>query len=86
MEAIIKLKASELKPDLIGAIQKIFAGQSVEIEIRVRDTSSLFVKESPEEYRRRIDGAIENSEKGENMVHFTGEEFEELMAKMTSGK
>ena len=51
MEAIIKLKPSELKPDLLGAIQKLFVGQSVEIEIHVRHASSVLTKETQEEYR-----------------------------------
>ena len=86
MEAIIKLKPSELKPDLLGAIQNMFAGQSVEIEIHVRNASSVITKETQGEYRLRIENAIGNVERGENLVRFTGEEFEELMAKMTAAK
>jgi hypothetical protein len=81
MDAIIKLRPSELKPDFLDAIQKMFAGQSVEIQIHVRDLSSVLVQESQEEYRKRITTAIDNSEKDENMIHFTGKEFEELMNK-----
>ena len=85
MEAIIKLKPSELRPDLVGAIQKMFSGQRVEIEIHVHDSQALLAEESPAEYRKRIDAAIENVEQGKNVVHFTGEEFEALMTKMVSG-
>jgi hypothetical protein len=86
MEAIIKLKLSELKADLLGVIQKMFNGQSVEIEIHVRHAPSVLTKETKEEYRLRIERAVQNIEKGENVVQFTGEEFEELMTKMKAIK
>ena len=65
----------------------MFSGQRVEIEIHVHDSSSsLLAEESPAEYRKRIDAAMDNVEQTKNIVHFTGEEFEELMTKMVSGK
>jgi hypothetical protein len=82
MEAIIKLKPSELKADLLGAIQKMFVGQSVEIEIHVRNAPSVLTKETKGEYRLRIENAVQNIENGESIIQFTGEEFEELMTKM----
>jgi len=82
METIIKIKPKELNTRLIDKIKK-FAGKDEASEILISikrsiSKKSLLKKETPPQTKARIDRAIENAEKGKNLVRFSGEEFETL--------
>jgi hypothetical protein len=82
METIIKLKSTDLNARLLNKIKK-YAGneKGLEIQISIKRPdrkSSLLISETQLQTRQRIDRAIEQIEKGRNLVKFSGEEFETL--------
>ena len=82
METIIKLKSKDLNARLLSKIKK-YAGKEKGLEIQISikrpdHKSKLLVPETQAQTRQRIDRAIEEIEKGRNLVKFSGEEFETL--------
>ena len=82
METIIKLKSKELNARFLSKIKK-YAGNDSESEIQITISrssgkSNLLTKETKNQAKRRIDKAIEEIEKGKNLIAFSGEEFETL--------
>jgi hypothetical protein len=82
METIIKLKSAELNARLLSKIKK-YAGndRGMEIQIKISRSArktSLTTKETKGQTKHRIDSAIDDLEKGKNVVSFSGDEFETL--------
>jgi len=83
MQTTYRLKVSELSSDFLKSVKSLFK-KDAEIEITVSnfDDFGLNKTETKEEYWARINKAIDNVEKGKNLIRFTGDEFEELTKKL----
>lgn len=79
VQATFTVSDTEFNAELVEHIKSIFAvkGQQFEVFIRVKR------KETLQEAKERIDRSIENIENGEQLVAFSGEEFEALAAQLS---
>ncbi|MCF8374398.1 MAG: hypothetical protein K9H64_22445 [Bacteroidales bacterium] len=79
MEAVFRLKVSEIDEAFLKVIKSLFV-KDKEIEVTFNSSTGidLFEHESREQYFNRLDKAIENVENGVNLVSFSEEEFDEL--------
>ena len=82
METIITINPKELNARLLNKI-KLFAGNEKGLEIQISIKSpgrriTLRAAETKVQARQRIDGAIEDIEKGKNLIKFSSQEFETL--------
>lgn len=78
MQALIRIKASELDLAFIEKIKALFQDEVLEIGInteRSAGASNDIIK---------LNQAIENVERDQNLVAFTGEEFEQLAQKLAA--
>lgn len=80
VQATFTVSDAEFNAELVERIKSIFAskGEKFEVVIRVKR------KETPQEAKERIDRSIENIEKGEPLIAFSGEEFEALAAQLSN--
>ncbi|WP_028524228.1 hypothetical protein [Runella limosa] len=81
METIIKIRPSELTVNLLEKLQYLLKGNdNYEITIQVAEKPSApFLRvETDEEAKERIDKAIQNVEKGEEVIAFSFDEFARL--------
>lgn len=78
MEAVLRIQSSEFTDELIEKIKALVRGKEhSEITISITESASrgILRKETREEYFERLEGALENFEKG-NVVTFSGDSFE----------
>lgn len=88
METIIKIKPAEFDNDFIRYLKKFVVNSNateIVIEVKRNGRTSITEKETRGQMKRRIEQAIENTERRKNLISFTGEEFE-MLAKKLSGK
>ncbi|GAB4488663.1 MAG: hypothetical protein OHK0019_05240 [Saprospiraceae bacterium] len=78
-EATLNISGSEFNSDLIERIKILLNGNIKDFEFQIR----IKAKESREEMRRRIDQAIEEIERGENLISYEPEEFETLIRQIS---
>lgn len=81
MEAVFKVQPSEFTDELIDKIRSLLSGvKNSEITISITETpsSGILREESREEYFKRLDKSIEDSEKG-NVISFNGDSFEQFV-------
>ena len=76
MQALIRIKASELDMNFVEKIKTLFKDEVLEIGINTERLSK------EENYSNELNQAIENVERNENLVAFTGGEFEQLAQKL----
>ena len=69
MESTYKLNTRELGPDFITAICGIYPGRNIEITVRECTDETEYLLQSPAN-RERLLKAIDNIEKGKNIVSF----------------
>jgi hypothetical protein len=81
METTYKLNARDLTPSFVASIQSTYLDRDIEITVREAETSIDEVEDDDEmdateylmqwpENRRRISQAIENVNRGENLISF----------------
>ncbi len=85
METVFRLKASELDLSFIKILKNILGkNDNVEVLInldkKIRKTLKV---ETKNEMRMRINKAIEETERGENLITFKGDEFGKYMKALT---
>ena len=81
METVFKLKASELDMSFLKML-KSFLGKNDDVEVSInldKKISKALKPETKEETKARIDKAIEETVRGENLITFTSEQFTEYM-------
>jgi|GEM_PF-1128687 hypothetical protein len=86
MEAVIKIKSSELTNELLDNIKRMFGEKAtVEIAIRVSDKEpkAYLFEETREEYFQNLREAIDDVENNRNLVRFTAEEFKQYAESLT---
>jgi hypothetical protein len=77
METTYKLNARDLTPSFVASIQSTYLDRDIEITVREAETSmdedemdaTEYLMQWPEN-RRRISQAIENVNRGENLISF----------------
>jgi hypothetical protein len=79
MQATFTITGSELSPTLFEQIKSMFRGDAKNFEVTIR----VKPKESAESNRQRIEQAAREMERGENVVQFTGVEFEQLVQELS---
>jgi NAD+--asparagine ADP-ribosyltransferase len=79
MQATFTVAGTEFNTDFLEKIRSLFRGngQNYEIVVRVKE------KETQEESNARIERRILEMERGENVVKFTGAEYEQLVQQLS---
>jgi len=83
MEAIYKLKANEINPNLMETIKKLFGSKEITITITTETDETEYLTANPANKKHLLD-AIKEVKKNKNLIRFTGKEFEELSEKLCS--
>ena len=78
MQALIRIKASELDLAFIEKIKTLFQDEVLEIGINTERSTEISNDIT------KLNQAIENVERDQNLVAFTGEEFEQLARKLAA--
>jgi hypothetical protein len=87
METIIRIKTDDLTPDFLQKIKTLFKNEvALEISITPVSDFGLAKKETPEEYKKRVNEAIGNLEGKNDTIGFSGSEFESLTIDLLSAK
>ena len=81
METIFKLKATELDSKFIETIKNLFKDSEIEISIKPIQDETEYLLSNPSNKKHLLD-AIKDVKKNNNIIRFTGKEFEELSAKL----
>ena len=77
MDTIFKIKASELDLNFIEAVKKLFKDSLISISI-----SSILDEEAGHVYSDDLLKSVDNVEKGNNLISFTMDEFEDYSKKL----
>ena len=77
MEAIYKLKASEVNTNLMDTIKKLFNGKEITITISTEPDETTYLMMNPSNEKHLMESMAE-----EPTVRFTPEEFKEMVDKM----
>ena len=78
MQALIRIKASELDLAFIEKIKALFRNEVLEIGINTERSAKL------SDDVTKLNKAIENVEHDQNLVAFTGDKFEQLAQKLAA--
>ena len=77
MEAIYKLKANEINPNLMETIKKLFGGKEITITITTDPDETTYLTMNPANKKHLLDSIAQ-----EPSVKFTPGEFREMVDKM----
>ncbi|HEY3370945.1 MAG TPA: hypothetical protein VGK10_08865 [Prolixibacteraceae bacterium] len=72
MEAIYKLKAKEIDPNLMDTIKKLFRGKEITITITTDDDETTYLTKNPANKKHLLDNIA-----AEPTIGFTAGEFDE---------
>jgi pantothenate kinase-related protein Tda10 len=78
VQAIFNISSTDFDQSLFDKIKSFIEGNDSEIQVRIKR------KESREEMRRRIEQVMEETMRGENLISFTGEEYEALVKNLSN--
>ncbi len=78
VQATFNISSSDFDQSLFDKIKSFIEGNDSEIQVRIKR------KESREEMRRRIEHAMDETERGENLISFTGDEYEALVKNLSN--
>jgi hypothetical protein len=73
---------AEFNEGLIDKIRSFINGSDVEITVNIRSKKKIRPLESQAETNRRIEQAMQEAERGENMITFTSQEYDALIKKL----
>ena len=79
IQATFTVSGSDFNADVFEQIKAFInsKGQDFEVLIKIKP------KESPNEMRKRIENAMDDTEKGINLINFTGDEYDSLVKKLS---
>jgi hypothetical protein len=77
MEAIYKLKANEISPNLMDTIKKLFKGKEITITISSEPDETTYLTMNPANERHLLESIAQ-----EPSIRFTPEEFREMVKKL----
>lgn len=80
METIFKLKATELDRSFIESVKSLFKDREIEISIKPTQDETDYLLNTPNNRKQLLD-AIKEIKKNKNLVHFSGQEFDEISEK-----
>lgn len=75
VKATFTISGSDFNADIFEQIKAFINGKGQNFEVSI----NLKTKETREEMRERIEKSMDDAEKGINQIHFTGEEYENLV-------
>ena len=78
MEAIYKLKANEISPNLMNTIKKLFGGKEITITITSETDETTYLNSNPANEKHLLDNLA-----AEPSIKFSGDEFMEYVNKQT---
>jgi low affinity Fe/Cu permease len=79
VQATFTVSGSEFNAQIFEQIRQFISNSGKEFEVMIK----VKTKETPEEMRLRIEKAMDDTEKGINLIHFSGNDYEELVQKLT---
>jgi antitoxin YefM len=68
MEAIYRLNAKELGSEFINSVRDAYMDRNIEITVREQDETEYLLSSSAN--RKHLEKAVENVERGENLISF----------------
>ncbi|KAF0238184.1 MAG: hypothetical protein FD181_1392 [Prolixibacteraceae bacterium] len=77
MEAIYKLKANEISPNLMDTIKKLFKGKEITITISSEPDETTYLTMNPANERHLLESIAQ-----EPSIRFTPEEFRKMVKKL----
>jgi hypothetical protein len=77
MEAIYKLKANEISPQLMDTIKKLFKGKEITITISSEPDETTYLTMNPANEKHLMESIAQ-----EPTVRFTPEEFKDMVNKL----
>jgi antitoxin YefM len=77
METVFRLKAKELDSSFIDTLKNLFKDREIEITIKPTQDETEFLFKTPANKKELLE-AIKEVKKNENLIRFSGKEFEEL--------
>ena len=79
IQATFTVSGSDFNADVFEQIKAFInsKGQDFEVLIKIKP------KESPNEMRKRIENAMDDTEKGINLINFTGDEYDNLVNQLS---
>jgi len=83
METVFRLKANELDNGFIDSLKNLFKDREIEISIKPTQDETEFLFKTPAN-KKELLAAIKEVKKNENLIRFSGKEFDELYEKMLS--
>ncbi len=78
VQATFNISSNDFDQRLFDKIKSFIEGNDAEIQVRIKR------KESRDEMRYRIEQAMEDTVKGENLISFTSEEYEVLVKNLST--
>ena len=79
-QTTFSISGSEFNEELFLRIKNLLGLEIADFEIFIR----VKRKETKTAMNRRIEESIQNIEKGENLIKFTGQEYEQLVQKLSN--
>ena len=73
----LNISSTEFSTDTINKIKSIFNGRDFDITIRAKE------KETNEQMRLRIEKALDDVERSENLIGFTSEQYDHLVKQLS---
>ena len=80
VRATFTVLGSDFTPDVFEQIRQFVNGNAKDVEIFIKIKN----KESREEMRRRIEKAMDDTEKSINLMSFTPDEYDNLVKKLST--
>ncbi len=77
MEAIYKLKANEINPNLMDTIKKLFSGKEITITITSETDETTYLSMNPANEKYLLESMAE-----EPNIQFTPAEFKKMVSKL----
>lgn len=77
MQAVFYIKASEIDASFIKKLKALFKDAVLEIGVNTERNNQA-------DQRQTLNSSIQNIEKEENLIEFSGEEFNELVRKLSN--
>ena len=77
MEAIYRLNANEINPNLMETIKKLFTGKEITITITSEPDETTYLTMNPANEKHLLESIAQ-----EPAIHFTPEQFKEMVDKL----
>ena len=78
VQAVFNISSSDFDQQLFDKIKSFIEGRDSDIQVRIKH------KESHAEMRKRIEQSMDETVRGENLISFTGVEYEELVKNLSN--